>query len=198
MNSYEYKDDSSACAVNTHSRPCLVMNGGCNVDNGDCKYEYTTTETCDGETFEYPQSQMLDGLSGHCAVDIHGKLFVTGGTIPQNSTTIGEIPDRSLYGGGSGYGWQVFDALPTPRVNHMCAVVESTNGNQNVIAAGGYRYGMDYDSIDVVEIFSFNTELWRTGQSLVFGIVCNKPLIMCLFRKSFTSSVSTCHCCAIW
>ena len=205
MNSIEYKDDTSACAVMNFVTNVvtpyteLVMNGGCTVINGDCKYEVTTTYTRDGETFAN-LPEMPDGLSGHCAVgifDSYGDFFVTGGTIPQNSTS-GEIPDRSFYWDSWYDRWELHDGLPTPRVHHMCGAVQSTNGNLNVIVAGGYSYGMDYDSTDLVEIYSFYTRQWRTGQSLVFGIVCNTPLRMCLCRKSFTTSTKTCRCCAIW
>ena len=148
--------DESACTVNTV--PEMIMNGGYFYENSTTTT--TTTTTSDGETFgNLPQ--MPVGLYQQCGVALDGNdLFVTG--------------EQDDFRGGKTFlyhsvtmEWEELQDMPTPRRSHMCEMVHNTNGEQEVITAGGHGYATDYDVTDLVEIYNLESRQWRTGQTKI-------------------------------
>ena len=155
-----YKDGSSACTVNSVQE--IIMNGGCDGNYSCSDYDNSTIYTSDGETFaELPP--MPIGLTSHCVVTLDDDdLFVTGGSVPEDSG--GEHDnDKSFIYHSDTMVWEELPGLPTARVYHMCGTVHNSNGDQEVIVAGGYTYD-GFNSRDLVEIYNIQTGQWRTGQ----------------------------------
>ena len=54
--------------------------------------------------------------------------------------------------------------MPTQRTDHMCGLVTTKTGSQEVVAAGGRNMRPISSDYDVVEIYSFNEAKWRHGK----------------------------------
>ena len=161
----EAKDDGLACAVN--SVPEMIMNGGDasfspipkpRMSQLDDEVAETTIFTSDGQTFgQLPK--MPVGLNYHCAVALdNGDLFVTGGDTRPLVPGINNNGTTFLYHSDT-MEWEVLQDMPTPRVGLQCAMVHNADGEQEIIAAGGY-----YEN--VVEIYNLRSQQWRAGKSI--------------------------------
>ena len=168
MSSYS-QDSALACAVNTV--PEIIMTGGCepsNQDNnGDCIDETATRYTSDGETFaDLPP--MPVALGSTCVVALDGdELFVTGGTYANTN----DYFDKSYLYHSDTKEWEELPGLPTPRRNHMCGRVHNSNGEEEVIVAGGFRACEDDDCQShngrFVDIYNLQSGQWREDLSLI-------------------------------
>ena len=148
------------------------MNGGyCDILNDPCEIdvENSTIYTRDGEAFaDLPL--MPVGLSKHCVVALDGdNLFVTGGFKREDCGSGCESQSDSnksyLYHSDT-MEWEELPGLPTPRPNLMCGMVHNANGDQEVIAAGGFGF-----SEREVEIYNLQGGEWRTGPSIFIIII---------------------------
>ena len=160
-----YKDGDSACTVNSVQE--IIMNGGCDgiVGNRCGEYDNATTYTSDGETFaELPP--MPIGLTSHCVVTLdYDNLFVTGGSVPEDSG-LEHDNDKSFIYHSDTMVWEELPGLLTARVYHMCGTVHNSNGDQEVIVAGGYSYE-NSSNADLVDIYNIQNGQWRIGQSMI-------------------------------
>ena len=177
MGSY-YKDYFyPACAVNTV--PEILMTGGCNQtnedSNGRCTTETSTAYTSDGETFaDLPP--MPVALTSPCVVALDGNdLFVTGGSYYNGFSS--DYSEKSYLYHYDTKEWEELPGLLTPREDHMCARVRNSNGDEEVIVAGGFSCVSSEDcirSLDLVDIYDLQSGQWRSGQSLIIGSIITK------------------------
>ena len=182
-----YKGGDSGCAVKIGKE--IIFSGGYGYDDDGYQImENTSIYTNDGETFaDLPQ--MPFALASHCMVALDGDdWFVTGG---RNDSYPDNDSDKSLLYHSDKREWEELPGLPTPRIALMCGMAHNSNGDQEVIAVGGFDYGEDplravfayqltiYYSIifyvcffllatedtysNVVEIFNIQSRVWRTG-----------------------------------
>ena len=138
------------------------MNGGCDGTGGPCEIgvENSTIYTRDGETF-VDLAPMPIGLSKHCMVALDGDdMFVTGGS-KRDETGSQSGSEKSYLYHSDTMEWEELPGLPTPRAYLMCGMVHNTNGDQEVIAAGG-----GFSENREVEIYNLQSGEWRTGQSI--------------------------------
>lgn len=128
----------------------LVIAGGTN--GSDILGTNTVTNTLDGQIFE-DLPPMPVGKVEHCLVALDGgDLFVTGGLSP--------MPSEKTYVFSSASGeWVEVADMPTGRYTLMCGLTNS-DGHQEVVAAGGFYF----QYFDIVEIYSVDYNLWRTGK----------------------------------
>ena len=137
-----YKDDYSACAVKIGKE--ILFNGGGPGRNrglgtyGPSEKTNSTIYTNDGKTFN-DLPPMPSYLASHCMVALDGdNLFVTGGFIDFNTK---DDSNKSFPYHSDTMEWEEVPDLPTPRAYLLCGMVHNANGEQEVIAAGGFDYG---------------------------------------------------------
>ena len=65
-----------------------------------------------------------------------------------------------IYRSSSGQ-WVEVEDMPTGRLNNYCGRVNTAQGKQEIVVAGGHHGG---SVVDTVEIFSIEDEQWRTGK----------------------------------
>lgn len=141
----------TGCALS--SRHGLVIAGG--TDGIDISGIDTVTNTHDGETFE-DVPPMPVGKVEHCLVALDGgDLFVTGGLSPMPS-------EKTYIFFSTSREWVEVAAMPTGRYTLMCGLINA-DGHQEVVAAGGFYF----QYFDIVEIYSVDDNLWRTGKSTI-------------------------------
>ena len=130
-----YKDTDSGCAVKIGKE--IIFSGGY-TDDESHERENTTIYTNNGETFaDLPQ--MPFELASHCMVGLDGEdWFVTGG---RNDSYPDNESDKSLLYHSDKMEWEELPGLLTPRSFLMCGLVHNSNGDQEVIAAGGFDSG---------------------------------------------------------
>ena len=132
-----YKDTDSGCAVKIGKE--IIFSGGY-TDDDSHERENTTIYTNNGETFAN-LPQMPFALGSHCMVALDGEdWFVTGG---RNDSYPDNDSDKSLLYHSDKMEWEELPGLPTPRIALMCGMAHNSNGDQEVIAAGGFDYGED-------------------------------------------------------
>ena len=56
--------------------------------------------------------------------------------------------------------WEEVQNMTTGRLNNFCGKVTTSSGKEEIVVAGGHGGGA---VTDIVEIFSLETETWRTG-----------------------------------
>ena len=113
----------------------MLFNGGQDNDRHDTNL---TKYTNDGETFaDLPPTP--NSLSDHCMVALEGDdLFITGGYIGDDFKA---DSDKSFVYNSDKVEWEELPGLPTPRTSLQCGTVHNADGDQEVIAAGGYDHG---------------------------------------------------------
>ena len=165
------------CAVN--SVPEIIISGGCDPSNQDidgrCMDETSTIYTSDGETFaDLPP--MPVALNSHCLVALDGNdLFVTGGRMDTSSGY--PYSNMSFLYHSDTKEWEELPGLITPRQYHACARVHNSNGDEEVVVAGGFYCEDDYcpRELDLVDIYNLQSGQWREGHLLIFeSISMNK------------------------
>ena len=130
----------------------LVIAGG--VNGVDLTGLATVANTVDGETVDEELPPMPVGKTEHCLVALDGgDLFVTGGLSP-------EPPEKTFLFRSASRAWTEVAPMPTARYTLMCGLIRSPAGKQEVVAAGGFYF----QYYDTVEIYSIDSNLWRTGK----------------------------------
>ena len=152
------RDSTLACTVNRV--PEMIISGGKAGDGLD-----STAVTSDGENFDDLPRMPLRFIN-HCIVALDGNdLFVTGGYTP-NGPTDTTFNNQSFLYHYDTMEWERLEDMPTPRTDHMCAMVHNEEGDEEVIVVGGY--GTEEidgtDQYNVVEIYNIQSGKWRTGQ----------------------------------
>ena len=159
------------CAIN--SVPEIIITGSCDPYDDPCSDETSTIYTGDGETFaELPPIPVA--LTRTCVVALDDNdLFVTGGSYINEPTG---YSDKSYLYHSDTQEWEELPGLLTTRDYHMCARVHNSNGEEEVIVAGGYSCGPEdcLGFLDLVDIYNIQSREWRKGLSL----------ILCIFSKS--------------
>ena len=166
------------CAVNTV--PEIIISSGCDPSNQDingrCIDGTSTIYTGDGETFD-DLPPMPVALESHCVVALDGNnLFVTGGRMPVSP--FGYSNMSYLYHSDTKE-WEELPGLLTPRQNHACARVHNSNGEEEVVVAGGSYCEDDYcpGSLDLVDIYNLQSGQWREGHLLMIESIILKKYI---------------------
>ena len=148
------------CAIN--SVPEIIITGSCDPYDDPCSDETSTIYTGNGETFaELPP--IPAALTRTCVVALDdNELFVTGGSYINGPTG---YSDKSYLYHSDTKEWEELPGLLTPRDYHMCARVHNSNGEEEVIVAGGYSCGPEdcIGFLDVVDIYNIQSGEWRKG-----------------------------------
>ena len=153
-------DRDQHCAINTV--PEIII-----TSNRQDIYETSTIYTSDGETFaDLPSLPLV--LYSTCVVALDGNdLFITGGT---NSGSTSYSNMSYLYHSDTKE-WEELPGLLTPREHHACAMVHNSNGDEEVVVAGGYFCDFLDDNclgaLDLVDIYNLRSGQWREGQILL-------------------------------
>ena len=128
----------------------LVIAGG--TSGSDVLGSNAVINTRDGETFEALPPMPVAKVE-HCLVALDdGDLLVTGGLSP--------LPSEKTYiFSSTSWEWVEVADMPTGRYTLMCGSIQR-GGNQEVVAAGGFYFHY----FDMVEIYSVEDNLWRTGK----------------------------------
>ena len=166
------------CAISTV--PEIIISGGCDPSNQDingrCIDGTSTIYTGDGETFaDLPP--MPVALERHCIVALDGNnLFVTGGRIPLSP--FGYSNMSYLYHSDTKE-WEELPGLLRTRQSHACARVRNSNGDEEVVAAGGYYCEDDNcpGSLDLVDIYNLQSGQWREGHLLIIESILMKKYL---------------------
>ena len=151
------------CAISTV--PEIIITGSCDPynpdENGPCSDETSTIYTGDGETFaDIPPIPVA--LRGTCVVGLDDNdLFVTGGSYINGSS---DESDKSYLYHSDTMEWEELPGLLTTRDDPMCARVHNSNGEEEVIVAGGFR-------LDVVDIYNLQSGQWRKGKFFIIRIL---------------------------
>ena len=164
--SYELSYDQH-CASN--SVPEIILTtAGCNPNNqdGNCADKTSTIYTSDGETFANIPPMPV-ALSRTCVVALDkNDLFVTGGSYI-NDEGCGDESDKSYLYRSDTNEWEELPGLLTTRDDHMCARVHNSNGEEEVVVAGGFSCGCGPEDclgeIDLVDIYNLQSGEWRKG-----------------------------------
>jgi len=154
------------CAIN--SVPEIIITGSCDpynpAENGPCSDETSTIFTGDGETFaNLPPIPVA--LRSTCVVALDdNNLFVTGGTYIADYG----YSNKSYLFRSDTLLWEELPGLLTPREYHACARVHNSNGDEEVVVAGGFYCEDDNcpRSLDLVDIYNLGSGQWREGTSL--------------------------------
>ena len=148
------------CAIN--SVPEIIITGSYDPYDDPCSDETSTIYTGDGETFaELPLIPVA--LTRTCVVALdENDLFVTGGSYINGP--IGYSDKSYLYHSDT-QEWEELPGLLTTRDDPMCARVHNSNGEEEVIVAGGYSEDcLDcLGFLDVVDIYNLQSGQWRKG-----------------------------------
>ena len=151
------------CAIN--SVPEIIITGSCDPYNDPCLNAPTSTiYTGDGVIFaELPPIPVA--LTHTCVVALDDNdLFVTGGSYVYSDSVYTDYSDKSYLYHSDTKEWEELPGLLTTRDYHMCARVHNSNGEEEVIVAGGYSCGPeDCDFLDLVDIYNIQSREWRKG-----------------------------------
>ena len=116
-------------------------------------YDDPLEVTQDGINFEllansnYPNPDVDNGESG-CLVILDDKnLFLAGG---------GSKSSRAYIYNKDANVWREVSSMTEDRTFHSCGLVRGNSGNEVVVLGG-------YTSSSLIEIFSIDTETWRSG-----------------------------------
>ena len=142
----------------------LVISGG--VGRPAVEAKDSIENTLDGEAFNDSIPHMPKKVYSHCFVALEsGDMLAAGGfyykfSRPQQFTITGET---YVYTQKSAV-WVRLPDMPTPRCDHMCGLITTKTGSQEVVAAGGRNLRFLSSDFDVVEIYSFYMGKWRQGK----------------------------------
>ena len=142
-----------------------MLSGGHWCDgNGHCGLSDKVERTTDsGSTFEELAPLPYD-VNQHClkVVD-EDTLFVAGGHGGTWSQWFDSFRKEAYLYRFSANNWTELNLMTYGREGLTCSLIENQNAQQEIVVTGGWD---GRGALNSVEIWNFNTEIWRAGEGL--------------------------------